>query len=61
LLKRHAFQPLLEQEDELEALIDAKDSLSKEFDCSVEVVKAEESTADKASRAEPGKPGIEIE
>ncbi len=61
LLKRHDLKLVLEQKDGLLALNNAKDVLSQEFGCSINVAKAEESNDDKASRAEPGKPGIKIE
>ncbi len=38
-----------------------KERLGEEFDAKVEPVKAEEVDSDKAERAEPGKPGIELD
>ena len=61
LMKRHTFPPVLEPEEEFKALNDSKERLSKEFATKISIVKAEESTDDKAARAEPGKPGIKIE
>ncbi len=50
----------LSQSEELEALKDAEEFFSKELGVTVKVVKAEENKSEKAQRAEPGKPGIEI-
>jgi len=55
---------VLVQAEELQALKGALPMLEKEFSCSVHVFKAEEKdkirSAEKAMRAEPGKPGIEV-
>ncbi len=50
----------LSQSEEAEAMKDAEEFFSKELGIPVRVVKAEESKSEKAQRAEPGKPGIEI-
>ncbi|MBM3304276.1 MAG: class I tRNA ligase family protein, partial [Candidatus Aenigmarchaeota archaeon] len=51
----------LSQDDELKALEGARQELEKLFSCSVKIMKAESSGSLKALRAEPGKPGIEVE
>lgn len=50
----------LSQKEEFAALKDAEEFFLKEMGIPVEVMKAEESKSEKAQRAEPGKPGIEI-
>ena len=52
---------VLSQDDEEKALSEASQELEKLFNCKVKVMKAEASKSPKALRAEPGKPGIEIE
>ncbi len=52
---------VLEQRDELRALEDSKGFLEKEFGCKVEIIRAEDSESERASKALPGKPGIEVE
>jgi len=49
------------QEDELNIIKDAKEFLEKEFECSIEIIPAEESKHPKASAAMPGKVGILVE
>jgi leucyl-tRNA synthetase len=51
---------ILSQEEELSSLKEAVPSLEKEFACKIEVLKADAERSEKALRAEPGKPGIEI-
>jgi len=51
---------LLTQEEELAALSENAKALEKEFGCKVEVLKADTERSEKALRAEPGKPGIEV-
>jgi leucyl-tRNA synthetase len=51
---------ILSQEEEFSGLHETKNSFEKEFGCKVEVVKADFERSEKALRAEPGKPGIEI-
>ena len=51
---------VLSQEDEFSALSDNKKSLEKEFGCKVSILKADLEKSEKAMRAEPGKPGIEV-
>jgi leucyl-tRNA synthetase len=60
LTKRHFLKPVLDQVFELETLKEAKKMISNEFGCKVEIDMAEESSSEKAKRAEPGKPGIEL-
>jgi len=54
-------QGTLSQEEELKALVESRQELEKLFSCSVKIMKAEASKSLKALRAEPGKPGIEVE
>ena len=51
---------ILSQEEELSSLKEAAPSLEKEFGCRIEILKADMERSEKALRAEPGKPGIEI-
>ncbi|MCK5373241.1 MAG: hypothetical protein KAJ20_02805, partial [Candidatus Aenigmarchaeota archaeon] len=60
LMKKPVFADVLEPVDELSALKESLDFISEEFGCKVNIVRAEDSDADKAKRAEPGKPGIEV-
>jgi len=60
LMKRHFLKPVLPQTDEKKALIDSVKLIKNEFDCGVEIIFAEESKSEKALRAEPGRPGIEL-
>jgi len=46
---------------ELEVMTEAKEFLSKEFECVVEIVNADESSEMKAKSAVPGKVGILVE
>ncbi len=48
------------QKEEFAALKDAEEFFSNEAGVPVKIMKAEESKSEKAQRAEPGKPGIEI-
>ncbi len=50
-----------DQKTELKILHDSKELFGKEFGCEIEILKAEDSRSDKAGKASPGKPGIEIE
>ncbi|MBI4176645.1 MAG: leucine--tRNA ligase [Candidatus Aenigmarchaeota archaeon] len=60
-LKKTDFsKEMLDKEGEFKALKSAEHFLSMEFGCAVSVSMAEESGSEKALRAEPGKPGIEI-
>ena len=52
---------VLDQATEANALINELESLNKEFGCSVEVVRAEDSSHSKASQAMPGKVAILVE
>ncbi|MEA2004597.1 MAG: class I tRNA ligase family protein, partial [archaeon] len=60
LMKKPVFADVLEPVDELSALKESLDFISEEFGCKVKVLRAEDSDADKAKRAESGKPGIEV-
>ncbi|NOQ37734.1 leucine--tRNA ligase [archaeon] len=60
LMKKPVFVDVLEPLDELSALKESLDFISDEFGCKVKVIRAEDSDAEKAKRAEPGKPGIEV-
>jgi leucyl-tRNA synthetase len=51
---------ILSQEEELSVLTEARISLEKEFACKIEILKADTERSEKALRAEPGKPGIEV-
>ncbi len=50
----------LQPAEEFRALEAAVPFFAKEFGCRVEVVRAEDAKSEKALRAEPGKPGIEV-
>ena len=52
---------ILDQEQEFNALSEAKEFFEKEISCKVEVIKAEDSTEAKAQQALPGKPAILLE
>ncbi|MBI4020228.1 MAG: leucine--tRNA ligase [Candidatus Aenigmarchaeota archaeon] len=60
LRKLGALKGILPERDEFDALKGAEKFFSKEFGCGVSVIRAGESGSEKALRAEPGKPGIEI-
>jgi leucyl-tRNA synthetase len=51
---------ILGQKKELAAFLEMKEQLAKEFSCSVEVVKEQDSQEQKAKNALPGKPAIVI-
>ena len=52
---------VLDQVSEYKSLSEISDFLSKEFNCKIEVIEAEDSKSGKAQKAGPGKPGIELE
>ncbi|NIO22145.1 MAG: leucine--tRNA ligase [Candidatus Aenigmarchaeota archaeon] len=52
---------ILDQAGELQTLEDSKDFLEKEFGFKIDIMKAEDSESPRASKASPGKPGIEVE
>jgi len=52
---------ILGQDEEFGALLEAAKFLKHEFNLNVEISRAEASASDKAAKAMPGKPGIEIE
>ena len=51
---------LLKQKDELEILENSKKIFEKEFGCKIEILTADKSPSQRARKAEPGKPGIEV-
>jgi len=51
---------ILEHGEELHALQDAKGFFENEFNCEVEIIHSHTDRSDKALKADPGKPGIEI-
>lgn len=52
---------VLSQEEELKTFDESRKEFEKLFGCSIRIMKAEGSSSLKALRAEPGKPGIEVE
>ncbi len=52
---------VLDQDSEIATLEEAKAFLHKEFGCAIEITRAEDSESEKANKAMPGKPGIEVE
>ncbi|MEE9323341.1 MAG: class I tRNA ligase family protein, partial [Candidatus Aenigmarchaeota archaeon] len=52
---------VMDQDNEFSSLSEAKNFLEKEFNCEIEIQKAEDSKSDKAMKAIPGKPGIEVQ
>ncbi|MEK6940004.1 MAG: leucine--tRNA ligase [Nanoarchaeota archaeon] len=52
---------VLSQKEELAAIKEAKAFLEKEFECKVEIIRAEDRQHPKAQSAMPGKPGILVE
>ncbi|MEA3229614.1 MAG: class I tRNA ligase family protein, partial [archaeon] len=60
LMKRPVLEEVLDAESEYSALETSCDVISEELGCRVSILKAEDSDSEKAKRAEPGKPGIEI-
>lgn len=60
-LQKQGTTPLLSEKEETEALAEAQERIAKEFSAEVEVVTALNARNDKARKAEPGKPGIEIQ
>jgi leucyl-tRNA synthetase len=51
---------MLTGHEEYQALSEARESFEKELECKVDVQKVTDQRTDKALRAEPGKPGIEV-
>jgi leucyl-tRNA synthetase len=51
---------ILEEKEEYAALKESESVFEEEFGCDVKVLRAVESKSEKALRAEPGKPGIEV-
>ena len=60
LMKTPVLYDVLAPKEELLAFTNSIDILKEEFGCVVEVVFADDSKSDKAGKAVPGKPGIEI-
>ncbi|MCK5474753.1 MAG: class I tRNA ligase family protein, partial [Candidatus Aenigmarchaeota archaeon] len=60
LMKTPVLYDVLTPKEEMIALENAVDLLKEEFGCDVKVVFADDSKSDKAGKAVPGKPGIEI-
>ncbi len=56
----NVLEKTLSKKDEFEALKSAEKFFAKEFGCNVRVLEADGITSDKAGKASPGKPGIEI-
>jgi len=54
-------QEILTQETELKNLEESKELIEKEFNCKIEIEKAEQSKQEKAKNASPSKPAILIE
>ncbi len=52
---------VMDQDSEFSSLSETKNFLKKEFVCEIEIIRAEDSESDKALKASPGKPGIEVE
>ncbi len=59
LMKRHDLLEIMPEAEEKEAVCDAKEFFEKELGCAVVIIE-KEGASEKAGRAEPGKPGIEI-
>ncbi|MBD3210321.1 leucine--tRNA ligase [Candidatus Micrarchaeota archaeon] len=57
----HALPEILSQDEELAALIDARQFFSREFDCMVEILPEEEGKHPKAESSLPDKPSIVLE
>lgn len=60
LSKSFSVQKILSEAEELKALKEAIPALEKKFSCDVIVKPAIKSSSQKARKAEPGKPGIEV-
>ncbi len=52
---------VMDQDSEFSSLSETKNFLKKEFGYEIEIIRAEDSKSDKAAKASPGKPGIEVE
>ncbi|MFH1237743.1 MAG: leucine--tRNA ligase [Candidatus Aenigmatarchaeota archaeon] len=52
---------VLDQEDELVTLVEAGEFLKREFGIPIDVLNADEQKTERAGKAMPGKPGIEVE
>ena len=57
----HALADVLPEKEELDALLDAKDFLAREYSCEVVVLPEAQAKHEKAKSAMPGKPAIVIE
>ncbi|MCK4555571.1 MAG: class I tRNA ligase family protein, partial [Candidatus Aenigmarchaeota archaeon] len=60
LSKRPVLVEVLSAKDEMSALTGHKNFLEQELKAEIEILPAEGNASEKAKRAEPGKPGIEI-
>ena len=60
LFKEGKLAEVLTAQEEYEVLKEAEAFFKKEFGCKVEVIEAIKAEGEKAARAEPGKPGIEL-
>jgi len=61
LIKLGQVPDVTDQKTEMKVLQDSRGLLEKEFSCSINILKAEDSQSEKAAKAMPGKPGIEVE
>jgi leucyl-tRNA synthetase len=61
MLLKKGLPEYMSLEDEFNILNDSIDSIETEFNCDVEVIKAQDSEESKAKQATPGKPAILIE
>jgi hypothetical protein len=52
---------VLDQNSEFATLMEAKPFMKKEFGLPVEILNADEQKTERAGKAMPGKPGIEVE
>ena len=53
-------EKVLSQEKEFDSLNEVKEKIANEFDCDVEIEKADESEEKKAANAMPSKPGVVV-
>ena len=58
---RQGIDHVTSQEKEYTALNESRDFFAKEFNCEINVVKAEDSKENKAKQSMPGKPAIIVE
>ena len=60
LMKTPVLYDVLTQKEELDAFVNAIDEIKQEFSCDVKVLLADNINNDRAKKAAPSKPGIEI-